>query len=388
MVALRGLIHIPKGETAKAERHSHQLGADEGDPFSSHFAPTPPAEAVALLQARKSLDPLVEPVLKDGLIKRPVKCANLGQKCIERRLTLTERRLLVSLEQGAEVLEDINLLDVDLVAEFENDMFGNMADVEFSKSPTDQNSKKAALKKTMSLASGRGIISETSSSLVEEAPAIFRIYRSKYNRNSYFHSVGQEERNEWIAAISEAIACAKVRAQEESRKRVIDRFRAKLALVNDSSHFQTFVAMLLVANFIINVAETEIQDMDTEKRNIFDIIDHCFTVFYVLELLLNLFVNWFWPFVRNGWCWFDMLAVTSSVVGALISTFSKDDNNGLSIIRSIRIFKIIRIFARLKALQRIVVAISNTIYPLFNTVSSDDHAAHDAHKRQTCTRAH
>jgi hypothetical protein len=39
-----------------------------------------------------------------------------------RWLTLTEKRLVVSLEQGAEILEDMNLLDVDLVAELENDM--------------------------------------------------------------------------------------------------------------------------------------------------------------------------------------------------------------------------------------------------------------------------
>jgi hypothetical protein len=37
-------------------------------------------------------------------------------------LTLTEKRLLVSLEQRAEILEEMNLLDVDLVAELENDM--------------------------------------------------------------------------------------------------------------------------------------------------------------------------------------------------------------------------------------------------------------------------
>jgi hypothetical protein len=104
-------------------------------------------------------------------------------------------------------------------------------------------------------------------------------------------------------------------------------------------HAQTFVAVLLVVNFIINVAETEIPHMDTETRNTFDIIDHCFTIFYVLELLLNLFVNWFWPFARNGWSLFDTLAVTSSVVGSLLNTFSsKDANNSLSIVRSIRMY--------------------------------------------------
>jgi hypothetical protein len=102
---------------------------------------------------------------------------------------------------------------------------------------------------------------------------------------------------------------------------------------------QSFVAVLLVVNFIINVAETEVQHMETEMRNTFDIIDHSFTIFYVLELFLNLFVNWFWPFARNGWSLFDTLAVTSSVVGALLSTFtSKDAANSLSIIRSIRMY--------------------------------------------------
>ena len=79
--------------------------------------------------------------------------------------------------------------------------------------------------------------------------------------------------------------------------------------------------------------------MDEETKQTFDTVDHCFTVFYVLELLLNLFVNWFWPFVCNGWSMFDALAVLMSVVGALLNTFSSgQSNNYLSIIRSIRMY--------------------------------------------------
>lgn len=105
-------------------------------------------------------------------------------------------------------------------------------------------------------------------------------------------------------------------------------------------HAQTFVAVLLVANFGINVAESEIVDMSEETKKTFETIDHAFTIFYVLELLVNAFVNWFWPFVTNGWSMFDALAVAFSVLDALlhalISGPSKVDS--LSLIRSVRMY--------------------------------------------------
>ena len=97
--------------------------------------------------------------------------------------------------------------------------------------------------------------------------------------------------------------------------------------------------MLLVVNFGINIAESEIPGMDEETKQTFDTVDHCFTIFYILELMLNLFVNWFWPFVCNGWSMFDALAVIMSVVGALLNTFTSGQNmTYLSVIRSIRMY--------------------------------------------------
>ena len=212
---------------------------------------------------------------------------------------------------------------------------------------------------------------------------------------------------------------------------------------------QVFVALLLVVNFAVNVAETEISNMDTEMSNAFDIVDHIFTIFYVLELLLNLFVNWFWPFISNGWSVFDFFSVVASLAGLLINLTSKDARSDLSVIRSVRMYveplklfphsapctapldcdsppdnlrtripcmlmhaslfvrfflmmhevmlnardflvcaparvsvlcfcvsvcirsfkilKIVRVFARLKSLQRIVMATASTGYPLANT---------------------
>jgi len=109
--------------------------------------------------------------------------------------------------------------------------------------------------------------------------------------------------------------------------------------VCECAHAQTFVAFLLVLNFGINVAETEILEANPETLRTFDSIDHAFTVFYVLELLLNLFVNWFWPFATNGWAMFDTLAVTMSVLGALLNVFdSGSSQNDLSVIRSVRMY--------------------------------------------------
>jgi hypothetical protein len=59
---------------------------------------------------------------------------------------------------------------------------------------------------------------------------------------AHFHSHArlphQEERNEWVSAISQATARAKVRVLEESRTGTIDRVRWSCALVHNSSHFQ------------------------------------------------------------------------------------------------------------------------------------------------------
>ena len=103
---------------------------------------------------------------------------------------------------------------------------------------------------------------------------------------------------------------------------------------------QTFVAFLLVANFAVNIAESEILDLSVETKQTFQVIDNAFTLFYVLELLANAFVNGFWSFVTNGWSVFDTIAVALSVLDALlqavISGPSKVDS--LSFIRSVRMY--------------------------------------------------
>lgn len=119
------------------------------------------------------------------------------------------------------------------------------------------------------------------------------------------------------------------------------------------------MGFILVANFVINIVDAELGDR--APKVLFEVLDLVFTLIYVLELLLNLFVNWLRPFLRNGWSIFDTICVIIGVVGTFAGVGSA------KVVRSIRILRIVRVLRRFKSLQRIVVAISRCVFPLLNT---------------------
>ena len=117
--------------------------------------------------------------------------------------------------------------------------------------------------------------------------------------------------------------------------------------VLDSQLFQYTVGFILIFNFLVNVAEVELAVIPNVNPRVFealDTLDITLTVFYCLELSINLFVHQ-WDFFFNGWSVFDALCVILSVAGNLLSA-NGSAGGGLTVIRSIRIFKIVRIFSR------------------------------------------
>ena len=104
---------------------------------------------------------------------------------------------------------------------------------------------------------------------------------------------------------------------------------------------------ILIFNFLVNVAEVELAVIPNVNPRVFDALDTLditLTVFYCLELSINLFVHQ-WDFFYNGWSVFDAVCVILSVAGNLLSA-NGSAGGGLTVIRSIRIFKIVRIFSR------------------------------------------
>ena len=77
-------------------------------------------------------------------------------------------------------------------------------------------------------------------------------------RSYYFRAETQERRNEWVAAIGDAVTACKLRKQAaNSSKLRLARIRCKK--IYDSGTMQGFVACLIFGNFIANVAQAEVQ---------------------------------------------------------------------------------------------------------------------------------
>jgi len=136
----------------------------------------------------------------------------------------------------------------------------------------------------------------------------------------------------------------------------------------DGSMVQKFIGFILFINFAINIVEAEMQSVEDADSllSVLDTMDLVFTAIYCIELACNLFTKWWRPFLQDPWSVFDAICVLAGVVSNILAA-QGSGSSGLSIIRSVRIFKIVRIFSRLSELQRIMASISATLGPLFYT---------------------
>ena len=144
------------------------------------------------------------------------------------------------------------------------------------------------------------------------------------------------------------------------------RYRAlrKLLLkVHTNSVFQTVMATLILANFVLSMIELEIHPADNEAR-VFEILDVTFTLLFLAELLLNMSAHWFRPFWRSSFNVFDFCVVAITT----ISLFPGIDMKIISTLRLLRAFRIVRLFGRLGAARTIIIALSSAITPVCNVL--------------------
>jgi len=312
--------------------------------------PLDAAGAEASAVAKVAVDE-TEDILYEGYLEKHVTTQREGeavQEWSQRYVKLTASRLLFSFNEEGPVREDVALEDIDILESLEDGV----------KDDKTEGKKKEG-------GPGRGGRSALLAGL--EWHNGIRIYTAKYGRNFYLRSSDKAEGDAWMIKIAEQREVRKEALARLGQKTWQQRWRPIIGRVSDSMEFQTFVAVLLFFNFSLNIYEVEVKPAKgTDLEATLETLDVAFTVFYVVELFLNLFVHWWREFLFNGWSVFDSICVLSSVVGMVLSA-AMDGKVDLSIIRSLRIFKIIRIFSRLKALQRVVTAITSTVYPLFNT---------------------
>lgn len=130
-----------------------------------------------------------------------------------------------------------------------------------------------------------------------------------------------------------------------------------------STPFQLFVAMLIFANFLFNIAQNQpVPEEGGATEKMFENVDLAFTIVFTIELVINAYGNWAAPFFSNGWSMFDLLVVSVSLLALFLSNLP-----GFSILRLMRVFRVVRLFGRLKSLKKIVNAIIRSIIPVLNS---------------------
>eukprot|EP00961_Rhodomonas_salina_P080510 1083277-Rhodomonas_salina.1 len=168
--------------------------------------------------------------------------------------------------------------------------------------------------------------------------------------------------HDWVADIQKLSKEASAKRMLEELPGSLDRARMLATIFYMSDYTQMFIASLIILNFILNAASSEILPEDgTHLAMIFEDVEIAFTAIFTLELIINLFVNWWKPFFNDSWNVFDLLVITASLLA-----FAFQNLPGFSLLRLIRVFRVLRVFKKLQSLRRIINALTASVMPMMN----------------------
>lgn len=183
-------------------------------------------------------------------------------------------------------------------------------------------------------------------------------------RSYYLKCENSHDCAEWTSYLQGAIRLAVKRERDinaylKVKNAVRDVFNRDLT--------QACMAVVILLSFVNNVLEVQM-DPGAELRQdgtlLFERVDLAFTIVFVLELCVNLFVNWFYAFWRDVWNVFDFFVVSTSLVSLFVSNLGSATS--LRTIRLFRAFRVLRLFRRLNQVRKIVEALSQSVVPVAN----------------------
>ena len=109
---------------------------------------------------------------------------------------------------------------------------------------------------------------------------------------------------------------------------------------------------------IVAVGVDLAKDDGGRLKLVVDDLNLFFTLMFTVDLALNLFANWFLPFVRDFWSVFDFVIVSLSLVAIFYTN--------LPAANLFRAFRILRLLSTMRALEKIIWAVSASIFPMIN----------------------
>merc|ERR1719386_117867 len=117
---------------------------------------------------------------------------------------------------------------------------------------------------------------------------------------------GHEQMERGMTAV---VAVGKPEAEEENLPLP---FQAQVLKIYEHPYSQFAVAAIIFLNFFISAAQAQILPEDDTGVAVFFGFEVTFNVIFLIELILNMYANFFWKFWKNGWNVFDVAIVLVS----------------------------------------------------------------------------
>ena len=120
-------------------------------------------------------------------------------------------------------------------------------------------------------------------------------------------------------------------------------------------------------NFVCTMVESQFADGPSSRKNfrynlsvLLNRFNSAFVCLFTVELAINAFANWFWPFVQDFWNSLDASLILLSVASAL----APDQSPALaSVLRAVRV---IRVIGKIRALRKVVTALGTALLPVLS----------------------
>ena len=96
----------------------------------------------------------------------------------------------------------------------------------------------------------------------------------------------------------------------------------------------------------------------TQTNETLDRLDTAFVFIFAAELAVNLFARWFWPFIRNRWCMFDLVIVSVSLISLAPLALPFD------LLLLFRCCRVLRVLGRFKSVRSIFNILFRSLIPM------------------------
>merc|ERR1719265_2284818 len=110
-------------------------------------------------------------------------------------------------------------------------------------------------------------------------------------------------------------------------------------------------------NFLVSATKAEVlPDKEDDIMIVFTVFEWIFNLLFGVELVVNMYANFFLPFWKDSWNIFDFFIVAISWLSQLGLL-----QGGISVLRLFRAFRVFRLFKRIKSLRQIIAGILKSL---------------------------